>query len=178
MKGPVERDIWHETGEGGRKTRMTKAQPTNGYYCPSTKTGEVDKPRIVRERRLSAKVAWMVINIVNEMCGPWLGVTISVVWVRGFKCDRRDNKGAETGVDRANSSAISFTGMPACSGTQMKLVLQLWKWRRYCSKSRMKRIRGVACRLNNGLVMYWNCHLRIRNDWYVRIAEVKSYRVF
>jgi len=56
MKRTVGRDVWHETGEGGRKTVITKAQPTNGYYCPSRKTGKIDEPRFVRERRLNAKV--------------------------------------------------------------------------------------------------------------------------
>jgi len=56
MKVTVGRDVWHETGEGGQKTVMTKAQPTNVYYCPLWKTGKVDKPRFVRERRLIAKV--------------------------------------------------------------------------------------------------------------------------
>ena len=55
--------------EGGGKAVMTKAQPTNGYYCPSRKRGKIYKPRFVRERRLSAKVVRMMINIVNEMCG-------------------------------------------------------------------------------------------------------------
>jgi len=53
MKGTVRRDVWHETGEGGRKTVMIKAQPTNGYYCPSRKIGKINKPRFVRERKLN-----------------------------------------------------------------------------------------------------------------------------
>ena len=40
---------------------------------------------------------------------------IESVVSKEIKCDRRGNKGAETGVDRANSSAISFPRMPRMS---------------------------------------------------------------
>jgi len=110
---------------------------------------EVSKPRFGWKSWLNSCVRWIVMNGFRKVfCQAW-GMDC-LRWRRATSvCGRALKRGEERrgGVDQASWSASSFPEIPEWPGTQIKLILQLWKCSRNWNMLQMCRIMGEVLRL-------------------------------